>query len=260
MEETSRKLAVLRASLSQHGFERPTAERIAPLGYPAADACLKGGLARGALHEVFAGAAGHEAAASGFALALAARVLSKHKWLLWIRQDFSALEAGEIHGGGLLELGLDPARVLMLRVADAEGALRAAGDALDCKGLGAVVIEPWGEPRIFDLVASRRLTLAASKHNVTAILLRMNAEPAPSAAETRWLIHAAASPPDDEDDWGKPLFDAELARNRHGPLGRWVMEWDCDDRVFKKTHRRVVAAAPADRPAQAALDGARAQG
>jgi len=250
--EISRKLAVLRGALASHGLERPAAERIAPLGHPGADACLNGGLARGALHEVFAGAPGQEAAASGFALALAVRVLTKHKWLLWIRQDFSALESGEIYGAGLRELGLDPSRALMLHAPDAEAVLRAAGDALDCKGLGAVVIEPWGEPKIFDLVASRRLTLAAAKHNVTAILLRPGAEPSPSAAETRWLVRAAPSPPDD--DWGAPLFDVSLARNRHGPLGHWVMEWDQDESIFRTAHHGALAAAIADRPAEAALE------
>jgi len=258
MAETSRKLAVLRASLASHALERPISERIAPLGHTSADACLSGGLARGALHEVFAGAPGQEASASGFALALARRVLTKNKWLLWVRQDFSALESGEIYGAGLRELGLDPSRVLMLHAPDAEAVLRAAGDALDCKGLGAVVIEPWGEPKIFDLVASRRLTLAAAKHNVTAILLRPGAEPAPSAAETRWLIQAAPSPPDD--DWGAPLFDVSLARNRHGPLGHWLMEWNHDESIFRTAHRSALAAAPADRPAEAALEDRRQAG
>jgi len=244
--------------LASHALERPAVERIAPLGHGGADACLNGGLARGALHEVFASQPGEEATASGFALALAGRVLSKNKWLLWVRQDFCALESGEIYGGGLLELGLDPARVLMLQAGDAQAVLRAAGDALDCKGLGAVLIEPWGEPKIFDLVASRRLTLAAAKHNVTAILLRPGAEPAPSAAETRWLIHAAASPPGD--DWGAPLFDVSLARNRHGPLGHWVMEWDQDEAIFRTAHHSALAAAPADRSAEAALEGHRQAG
>src|SRR5579862_7695822 len=87
-----------------------------PLGHRSADACLKGGLLTGALHEVFAAEAGCEAAASGFAATLAMRAGEK-KTLLWIRQDFTALEFGELSASGLLELGLDPARVLLLRVA-----------------------------------------------------------------------------------------------------------------------------------------------
>lgn len=85
------------------------------LGHPRANAALFGGL-----HEVFAEAAGEKAMATGFALALVARVNTEHKLLLWERQDFSALEAGELRGNGLLELRNDPARVLRFDTVRAE--------------------------------------------------------------------------------------------------------------------------------------------
>ena len=244
-------LKVLRALVEKPALERSRDEIFVPLGHRLADAALRGGIRRGALHEVFAARAGEEASASGFALALAARVLAKGKWLLWVRQDFSALESGEVHGAGLMEFGIDPSRVLMLRAPDATASLRAGAEGLDCRGLGAVIVEPWGEPKVFDLTASRRLTLAAQQHGVTAIVLRFGAEPDPSAAETRWLVKAAPSPPDDE-DWGRPLFDAALVRNRHGQAGRWIMEWDCDNGIFQ-THSGALAAAFADRSAETPL-------
>src|SRR4051812_6057614 len=89
-----------------------------PLGHGPADSVLHGGLAKGALHEVFAFDARHGAAASGFAAALAARV-AETKSLLWVRQDFSALEHGELSAMGLLDLGIAPQRVILLRAADA---------------------------------------------------------------------------------------------------------------------------------------------
>ena len=231
----------------------------AALGHGPADTCLCGGLRLGALHEVFSAAPGEEAAASCFALALAVRVLGPHKWLLWVRQDFSALETGEIHAAGLLELGIDPSRVLMVRAPDAMGALRAGAEGLQCRGLGTVIIEPWGKPKVFDLVASRRLTLAAQQHGVTVILLHFGREPSPSAAETRWLIRAAPSPSNDE-NWGRPLFDAALTRNRHGHTGHWAMEWDCSNGIFRETHSRAPAAASFDRPAEAAMESIRQAG
>jgi protein ImuA len=234
-----------------------------PLGVPRADSCLAGGLRQDALHEVFAGGAGAEAAATGFALGLAQRVLGKHKWLVWVRQDFSALEAGEIFASGLLELGLDPARVLMVRAHDARDVLRAGADALASKGVGAVILEPWGEAKAFDLVASRRLTLLAQQHATTAIVLRFAADPLPSAAETRWSVTAAASNPDDEannENWGKSRVQAALVRNRHGNLGCWTMEWDCNDGFFTEAHPGAVSAAPVDRSLEAALEGLRAAG
>ena len=75
-------------------------------------------------------------------------------------------------------------------------ALRTAADALACDALGAVVLEVWGEARQLDLVASRKLTLAAQASGVTALLLRIAATPQPSTAETRWIVRAARSPPD----------------------------------------------------------------
>ena len=240
------KIAALRASLARPGLEEASI-RI-PLGHAAADLCLKGGLERGVLHEVFA-SIGHEASATGFTAGLAARVAAR-KRLLWIRQDFSALEFGELSATGFLEFGVDPSRLLLLCVADAADALRAANDALSCAALGAVVIEIPGTPKILDLMASRRLALASAQKTVTAFLLRFNAEPEASTAETRWLVRAAASPPGAE-NWGHPVFEADLVRNRHGRTAELVMEWSCDEGLFKEADRGAVVSAPSDRPAAA---------
>jgi protein ImuA len=237
------KLAALRASLVRHGLEEASS-RI-PLGHSAADLCLEGGLGRGALHEVFA-ATGHEASATGFVAGLADRVAAS-RYLLWIRQDFSALEFGELSATGFLELGLDPARMLLLCVTNASDGLRAANDALSCAALGAVVIEIPGKPKLLDLMASRRLTLACAQKTVTAFLLRFGAQPDASTAETRWLIRAATSSAQDE-NWGHPVVEASLVRNRHGNTGHWVMEWNCDGRIFQSpaANSGVVVSTPSD--------------
>jgi protein ImuA len=230
-------------------------DRVA-LGHPEADQALQGGLARAAIHEVFCeGRQG--TAATGFVTGLAGRVTARRP-LVWVRQDFSELEAGALSMNGLAELGLDPRRVVTVRAADVEAALRTAADALACDALGAVVLELWGETRQFDLVASRKLTLAAQGSGVTGLLLRMAAHPTPSTAETRWMLRAAHSPPGAAwSAWGAPQFDAELVRNRHGPVGRWIMEWKCDECLFSEpsTYPQPVAAAPAHRPHQAAFIG-----
>lgn len=246
MQDNSAKIAQLRASLA---LTVPEKYARVPLGFAPADRVLKGGILCGALHEVFS-EGGHEIAASGFAAALAARVSGK-KHLLWIRQDFSALEHGEISATGLLELGIDPARVLVLRVHDATSALRAANDALSCAALGAMIMEVIGETTALDLVASRRLGLAAAEHGVTAFLLRFAAEPDASAAETRWLVRAARSKENDE-NWGTPRFETKLLRNRHGNTGEWVMEWNCDTFSFRAADLGAVVSAPSDRPAATA--------
>jgi protein ImuA len=225
----------------------------AALGHAEADAVLQGGLARGALHEVFAEGR-HSAAAAGFIAGLAQRV-GADRPLLWVRQDFAAAECGALSMSGWRELGLDPRQVVTVHAPDAEAALRTAADALACDALGAVVMEIWGETRLLDLVASRRLTLTARGSGVTGLVLRVAAAPLPSTAETRWIVRPARSPPRPEwQAWGAPVLETRLVRNRHGQTGHWFMEWKCDECLFRDvsfhretTHPQPVAAAPANR-------------
>ena len=225
------------------------------LGHAGADATLRGGLAMAAVHEVFA--EGHQSAvATGFIAGLARRVTARRP-LVWVRQDFSELEAGALSMSGLAELGLDPRCVVSVRAADVESALRTAADALACDALGAVVLEVWGDTRRLDLVASRKLTLAAQASGVTGLLLRIAATPNPSTAETRWIVRAAHSPPHARATpwraWGAPVFDAQLVRNRHGLNGQWIMEWKSDECLFSEpaADPQPVAATPAHRSYQA---------
>jgi protein ImuA len=190
-------------------------------------------------------------------MGLAGRV-SAQRPLLWVRQDFSEVETGALSMSGLAELGLDPRRVVTVRAADVESALRSSADALACDALGAVVLELWGDIRQFDLVASRKLTLAAQSSGVTGLMLRMAAQPLPSTAETRWMLRTAHSPPGAAwNAWGAPRFDAELLRNRHGRCGRWIMEWKCDECQFSEpsAYPQPVAAAPANRQDSAVFAG-----
>src|SRR5882672_7844776 len=203
-------LATLRGSIERIEAPGETyAHNKVALGHADADATLCGGLAKAAVHEVFA--EGHQsAAASGFIAGLAGRITARRP-LVWVRQDFCEIESGALSMPGLAEFGLDPRLLVTVR----------AADALACDALGAVVLEVFGEARQLDLVASRKLTLAAQASGVTALLLRLAATPQPSTAETRWIVRAAPSPPASPwVGWGAPVFDAQLVRNRHGPVGR----------------------------------------
>jgi protein ImuA len=255
-------LASLRGSIERieaHG-DAYMPDRVA-LGHADADATLQGGLAMGAMHEVFAEGR-QSAAATGFIAGLAGRAAARRP-LLWVRQDFTEIESGVLSMSGLAELGLDPRLLVTVRAADVDTALRTAADAMACDALGVVVLEVWGEARQLDLVASRKLTLAAQTSGVTGLVLRVAAEPSPSTAETRWIVRAAHSPPAAAlrpagalrpaaawSAWGAPVFDAQLVRNRHGPVGQWIMEWKCDECLFGKpaAYPQPVAAAPAHRP------------
>jgi protein ImuA len=245
-------LAALRGSITRIESQEAAAPDRVTLGHGGADAVLQGGLALGAVHEVFAEGR-QNAVATGFVAGLVRRI-SARRPLLWVRQDFAELESGVLSMHGWRELGLDPRLVVSVRAPDVEAALRTTADALACDALGAVVMEIWGETPKLDLVASRKLTLAARTSGVTGLLLRPAAQPQPSSAETRWIVRAAHSPPDTAwQAWGAPVFDAQLVRNRHGPTGQWIMEWRCDECLFREAtaHPQPVAATAADRPHQA---------
>jgi protein ImuA len=251
-------LATLRGSIARiESHEDASASDRVALGYGLADAALGGGLLRGAVHEIFAEGR-QSAAATGFVAGLVRRV-SARRPLLWVRQDFAELESGALSMSGFGELGLDPRLVVSVRAPDVASTLRTAADAMACDALGAVVMEIWGETRQFDLVASRKLTLAARMSGVTGLLLRPAAVPLPSTAETRWIVRAAHSPPDTAwpgkvwRAWGAPVLDVQLVRNRHGPTGQWIMEWKCDECLFREAtaHSQPVAAKAADRSHQA---------
>jgi protein ImuA len=220
-------LAALRRSLAEleQGF-RPGASGSFSLDLAELDDPLGGGLARGALHDVHADAA-DRAAATGFAVALALRAAAG-RTLVWTRLDRLDTQA-RLYPPGLAELGLDPARLLLVRARDAQGVLRAGAEAARCSAVGTVLIELWGEARPLDLTASRRLSLAAARSGVTTLLLRIAARPAVSAAMTRWAVRSLPSAPLAANAPGLPAFAITLQRHRAGVPGReWHVEWDRD--------------------------------
>ncbi len=117
-------LASLRGSIERieaHGDAY--APRRVALGHAEADATLQGGLALGAMHEVFADAGRQSAAATGFVAGLAGRAAATklpHRPLVWIRQDFTEMESGALSMSGLAELGLDPRLLVTVRAADVD--------------------------------------------------------------------------------------------------------------------------------------------
>ncbi len=237
----SAKLAELRHSLARYGL--PPDRPAVALGHAGADAVLGGGLRPGALHEVFSSGW----SAGGFAVLLAL-LAAGTKPLFWARTDYEAMEYGAVSPQGLAELGGDPKALILVRTRGAADALSAASDILACPHAGAVLLEIEGMPKCLDLVASRRLAFAAGESGVTVLLLREGARAEPSAALTRWQVKSAPSRADD-DDWGNPVFDAQLVRHRLGGLGHFLMQWNPEHGCFDTADIGAMAAAPAHRPA-----------
>ena len=245
------------AALEHASGDRPAPPPL-PFGLPVLDMCLPGrGLALGAVHELFAGgpAVEHGAAPALFAAGVLAR---RSGPVLWIaaRRD--------LHPPALARAGLDPARLIFVEAR--RGALRAMEDSLRHPGLAGVVCEHEGR---IDLVASRRLQLAAEAADALGFLLRRSprfddpALSAPSAAATRWRITGLPSPPPlphapDVPGLGRPLWRLELLRCRGAEAASFTVESpDAQGRLAVPAHLAHRPLAPA-RPRRAA--GAAAPG
>ena len=253
---------------------------VLPLGIAPIDAALGGGLARGALHEIAAPSEAHLAAATGFVLGLAARGQAR---VLWIAEDMALSESGALYGPGLDAFGLKPERLLTVAAARPRDLLWAMEEALRCRAIG-VAIGEWRHGEI-DMVAMRRLSLAAAESGALALLLRAAPPTDASTAATRWIVGASPSPggggspnevrrggvtyeksspppaslrcasagdlppPGGGEEENRPRFVAHLVRNRRGPLGSWILEWsDSDERFLLATPAQPVAAPALDRP------------
>ncbi|MES2492312.1 MAG: hypothetical protein V4579_03420 [Pseudomonadota bacterium] len=219
-------------------------------GSGALDAVLGGGLERGRVHEFYAAETADAAAAKGFVMAVATGISQRRGAVLWLRSRRAITLGGELQASGWAELGGTPGTGLLGTVADTITQLRTAVDALRCPALGAVVVEGWGAMRELDLTATRRLALTAAKSGVPLLLLRIDAEPIPSAAQTRWQVAAAPSHALPGQAPGLPTFDITLLRQRSGPAGfDWRLEWDRDQRKFRETAvSGAVVSVPVGRP------------
>lgn len=235
-------------SLHRHVVALPIGDRpVLSFGIPSLDAALGGGLAAG-LHEITACSALHYGAATALALALAIRSGAE---VLWIQQDFSGLEAGRLYGPGLDLFGLPLRRLLLLRAPRALDVLWAMEEALKCRALAAVVAELSEANAAADLTITRRLALAA-QHNAFGFLLRPRFARHPSAAMTRFEVESALAPADGFGGLGRSAFVLNLVKNRRGPTGRWIVQWDHHERAFSSLSVGVAAAA-FDRPDRAPL-------
>jgi protein ImuA len=205
-------------------------------------------MARGALHEVYAASVEDAPAAIGFTAALAIQAAAA-RTVVWVRQDRPYRSAGRLYPPGLAELGLDPAQLIVVQARDATGVLRAALEAARCPAVGAALIELWGEARVLDLTATRRLSLAAAQSGATVLLARIAAHPVISAASTRWEIRTVVSVPLEANAPGLPSFNVALKRHRSLPGRDWQVEWDRDRHSFRPVAplSRAVPALPVDR-------------
>jgi protein ImuA len=268
LEQLRRQLGALEAPNGHTG----ECGALLTLGNPAIDGALGGGLGSSALHEIAAAREAEVAAASGFALALAARMTAGRRAppaihscrarehdsaisipasgrnVIWIAEDLALVENGALYGPALDGIGIAPERLITVAAFRTREVLWAMEEALRCRAVGMVIGEM--RPRGIDQVATRRLALAAAAGSALGLVLYTAPDDAPSAAVTRWVIGAASSLSAERGRGiGPPRLLARLVRNRRGPLGTWIVEWNSVEQRFGlATHSEPVAGAAFDRP------------
>ena len=213
-------LAELRGRIRRmEGIGGADGSRLLPLGVPAVDQALPdGGLPLGCLHEVIGENDPFNSVATGFSAAILARIAERQGQVIWITRG------DDLYAPGIAAYGLKPERLIVVRARRDADILWAMEESLRCRTLGAVL----GEIGDIDMVASRRLQLAAEASGVTGLLLRSaDRKLGATASVTRWGLSAAPSRPiDGEPGLGLPRWRTRLLRCRGGRPGEWLLEWD----------------------------------
>lgn len=222
------------ASMERLGSGRDGRAAVMPLGVPEIDSNLPWrGLPRGCLHEIVSGEG--DGAGPGFAAYLLAR-LAAFGPVLWLspRPDAYPPALERLGRAGWTR------RLLLVQARKRDELLWAMEESLHAPGPAAVL----GEIAAADMVASRRLQLAAETRGVTALLLRVGpvkaAMGAGSVAATRWRAesapsgtparrrswHARNGAPVTWDGLGPARWSLGLLRCRGGRPKDWLVEKD----------------------------------
>jgi len=138
--------------------------------------------------------------------------------LLWVQDRMAILESGRINPPGLRGQNL-----VHVEARDARDALWAMEEGVRCSALSAVIGELWGDPKVLDFTATRRLAVASERSGTPCWLMRLGGTPNLSGARMRWRIASTPSLVGSLDPGapGTPTWDADLFRARGHPPGRW---------------------------------------
>jgi protein ImuA len=176
-------------------------------------------LPQGLLHELFTDSLQQSAAMLGFGLGLA-RLLETpgRNAALFVQLTHEAQQTGLPYGPGLAGFGIDPARLIVARLATPVELLWAIEEAVACQAIAVVIADIGSHPKALDFTASRRLSLRAGQSGASVMLLRYGGEREASAARLRWRIDPVLSqpPPFDRDAPGGARWRVTLEKGRLG--------------------------------------------
>ncbi len=246
--DTARALRRPACNASTRGTDTPSSWTF---GVEEIDCALPGGgLDPAGLHEVRARTYGDSGATLGFALALLARrqrTRPEPGSILWVFTERDVREFGTPYGPGLAHFGIDPNRLLMVRVRREGDLAWALEEGIKSRALAAT----FGQGDALSAKLLRRLALAARACRTPCLFVSSFRAAGFGPALTRWRVAAAPSAPHpfDRSAPGPPRWAVTLERCRHGPSGRsWVLEWQEARRAESPTGKENQEARRAERP------------
>ena len=180
------------------------------------------------LHEIKAATYRDAPAALAFALAVISQGLARRNaapgLVLWCLTERAGHEWGRPYGPGLMGLGLDPARFLIVETRHARDAAWALEEGLKSRALIAAL----GQVEIKVPLLARRLGLAAKAGRTPCLLLSGHQATGLPGTLTRWRVGAVASNPAsfDASAPGPPCWQLTLERcPGMAPERSWTVEW-----------------------------------
>lgn len=169
------------------------------------------------VHEMVCDSTEQATASVGFVSGLLSVLMQNGGVCLWISLS------GNVNPIALKSFGIEPDRIIFVRLSKDKDVLWVMEEALKCAGLAAVI----GELSEIDFKQSRRLQLAVELSRVTGFILRNQSNKMGSTAcAARWQVKPLLSEPiDGLPGLGFPRWQVELLRVRNGKPGNWVVEW-----------------------------------
>lgn len=185
-------------------------------------------LPAGLVQEVYTDGARDSGASLAFALTQAKSLLTARRpAILYVQLAQDGQFFGLPYGPGLASFGLDPTKLVIVRVADMTEFLWATEEASACRAVAAIIAEVRGSSKLLNFTASRRLSLRATANRVSLFMLRYGPRRESSAGHLRWRVmpHRSGRHAFDDRAPGNARWHLKLERGRiAGNQVDWMLE------------------------------------